>query len=134
MKAFFLLFLLIFSFSGFSQSTEDIINNITGDMEESLNIVEKANYAEITGIATAAIPLVLFPISLYVADPHKRNLQISYYTFSVASLSLFLSGFILSEIHKVKARKKLDQLYQYKKIISGNYEIEEKEFIYETND
>lgn len=102
-------------------------------MDESLIISDKANIAEITGIATAAVPLILFPISLYVPNPHKTNLEISYYTFSAAAVTLYLTGFIISEIHKNKAREKLQQLYEYQKIVSGNYEIN-KEFSYELDD
>lgn len=133
MKQLTVLFLLFISGFCFGQSTEDIINRISGEMEESLIISDKANQAEIAGIATATIPLILFPVSLFVPDPHKTNLEISYYTFSAASLTLYLTGFIISEIHKNKAREKLKQLYEYQKIVSGNYEIN-KEFSYELDD
>lgn len=133
MKQLTVLFLLFMSGFCFGQSTEDIINRISGEMDESLIISDKANIAEITGIATAAVPLILFPISLYVPNPHKTNLEISYYTFSAAAVTLYLTGFIISEIHKNKAREKLQQLYEYQKIVSGNYEIN-KEFSYELDD
>lgn len=134
MKKFLPLFLLILcSPSAFSQSSEQIIDRIAGEMEESLITADKANIAEITGIATAAVPLILFPISLYVPDPHKTNLEISYYTFSAAAVTLYLTGFIVSEIHKSRARKKLSQLYEYRKIVSGNHNTD-KEFSYELDD
>lgn len=133
MKQLMFIFLLFMSGFCYGQSTEDIINRISGEMDESLIISDKANIAEITGIATAAVPLILFPISLYVPNPHKTNLEISYYTFSAAAVTLYLTGFIISEIHKNKAREKLQQLYEYQKIVSGNYEIN-KEFSYELDD
>lgn len=133
MKQLMFIFLLFMSGLCYGQSTEDIINRISGEMDESLIISDKANIAEITGIATAAVPLILFPISLYVPNPHKTNLEISYYTFSAAAVTLYLTGFIISEIHKNKAREKLQQLYEYQKIVSGNYEIN-KEFSYELDD
>lgn len=133
MKQLMFIFLLFMSGFCYGQSTEDIINRISGEMDESLIISDKANIAEITGIATAVVPLILFPISLYVPNPHKTNLEISYYTFSAAAVTLYLTGFIISEIHKNKAREKLQQLYEYQKIVSGNYEIN-KEFSYELDD
>ena len=133
MKQLMFIFLLFMSGFCYGQSTEDIINRISGEMDESLIISDKANIAEITGIATAAVPLILFPISLYVPNPHKTNLEISYYTFSAAAVTLYLTGFIISEIHKNKAREKLQQLYEYQKSVSGNYEIN-KEFSYELDD
>lgn len=133
MKQLIFIFLLFMSGFCYGQSTEDIINRISGEMDESLIISDKANIAEITGIATAVVPLILFPISLYVPNPHKTNLEISYYTFSAAAVTLYLTGFIISEIHKNKAREKLQQLYEYQKIVSGNYEIN-KEFSYELDD
>lgn len=133
MKQLMFIFLLFMSGFCYSQSTEDIINRISGEMDESVIISDKANIAEITGIATAVVPLILFPISLYVPNPHKTNLEISYYTFSAAAVTLYLTGFIISEIHKNKAREKLQQLYEYQKIVSGNYEIN-KEFSYELDD
>lgn len=122
-KIILILLILSISFYSFSQTTQDVVDQLSGEYEQNLIDLKKATIVEVVGLSMMSIPVVLFPFTAFelgLEDQTKTNITASFYTFSFVSAVVFFVGFGLSQKYKKEAFDSLNRLYEYQKILDQN--------------
>ncbi len=121
-KPFILLLLLFISSSLSAQSTEEILNNFDGEFDQYSKIIDDSFISLTFGLGLSAVPIVLYPVSVYadLTKKQRSDMQISYQVFASVSSIIWISSIIVNQTYKHKSSKLLDNKYNYEKIISKN--------------
>lgn len=103
-----------------SQSTEDVIKNLEGQLDAFNEITENASIAESTAIGLAFIPAIIYPIAVWadLDNQTRADLELSSQVLSAISIVTWITTFAVKTAYQKKSKDMVRQLYEYKKILS----------------